>query len=142
MEIRRLTTTDAEKVVEMVRTFRSNTSNLLVSERFLQNDSNYLIACIEAEKVIGFVLGYQLQRYDGQNDMIYIHEVGVMEEYRRKGIGKMMINQLVDLCRNKEISKVFLITSKSNKPAICLYESTGAKAYCDDNVVYWYNNIK
>lgn len=141
MEIRRLKFSDAEKVVGMVAAFRSNTSNIPVSERFLCSDANYLIACIVAEKVIGFVLGYRMQRYDGQNDMVYVHEVDVLEEYQRKGIGKMMINHFLAICRDEGISKVFLITEKSNKPAVCLYESTGAKAFHDDDVVYWYNGF-
>ena len=59
MEIRRLNLTDSHKVIEMVKAFRTDTSNPIVAERFLKNDSNYVDACIEAERVIGFVLGYR-----------------------------------------------------------------------------------
>lgn len=141
MEIRRLKAFDAENLVEMVKVFRTDTSNLKVSKRFLENPYNYLIASVEGEKIVGFVLAYQLQRYDGQNDMIYIHEVSVLEEFRQKGIGKKMINEVIRICKENDISKVFLITNKSNKPAICLYESTGAKSSHNDDVVYWYNNF-
>ncbi|KUO69317.1 MAG: hypothetical protein APF77_16120 [Clostridia bacterium BRH_c25] len=141
MEIRRLKPTDSQKVIEMVKTFRTDTSNPGAAERFLQNDSNYIVACIEAERIVGFVLGYRLQRYDGQDDMIYIYEVSVLEEYRQRGIGKKMINELIGICKENKILKIFLITNKSNKPAVCLYESTGAKASHDDDIVYWYNML-
>jgi len=141
MQIGRLGTSDAGKLVEMVKTFRTDTTDLNIAERFLQNSSNYVIAGIEGEKIIGFVLGYQLQRYDGQDDMIYIHEVSVLEEFRQQGIGKKMINEVIRICKETHISKVFLVTNKSNKPAVCLYESTGAKASYDDDIVYWYKDF-
>lgn len=138
MEIRRLNFNDAEKLVGMVAEFRSDTSNISVSERFLKNDANYLVACLDAERIIGFILGYRMQRYDGQNDMVYIHEVGVLEDYWRKGIGKRMMGFFLEMCRSEGISKVFLTTEKSNKPAVCLYESMGAKPTHNDDIVYWF----
>jgi len=141
MQIGRLGTSDAGKLVEMVKTFRTDTSDLNRAERFLENSSNYVIAGIKGEKIIGFVLGYQLQRYDGQDDMVYIHEVNVLEEFRQQGIGKKMINEVIRICKETHISKVFLVTNKSNKPAVCLYESTGAKASYVDDIVYWYKDF-
>ncbi|MHB1395091.1 MAG: GNAT family N-acetyltransferase [Clostridia bacterium] len=87
--------TDSQKVIEMIKSFRTDTSNPSVAERFLKNDSNYVVAYIEAERIIGFILGYRLQRYDGQNDMMYIHEVGVLEEYRQMGIAKFFLWNVV-----------------------------------------------
>lgn len=141
MEIKRLNVEDIDEVKDMFYNFRSKNTTHEKIERFLENNNNYLIACLENEKVIGFVLAYKLQRYDEKNDMIYIHEVGVLEEYRRLGIGKKLMEYVKDICKEENLSKIFLITNKSNIPAVSLYESTDGKEMEDDNVVYWYDNI-
>ena len=50
--------------------------------------------------------------------------VGVLDEYRNKGIGKALINKMLD---NKKIEKVTLEVKKDNKNAIMLYNSLGFK---------------
>lgn len=141
MEIRRLTLADDKKILTMVEEFRSYSSKLDSVRQMLEKDMNYMIACIDNEKIIGFVLGYELQRYDGKNNMMYIHEVEILEEYRGKGIGKRIMNKLIDICQSKNMSKAFVITNKSNKRAVHLYESTGGKALDDDSIIYWYDKL-
>lgn len=141
MNIRRLNIQDVDKVKDMLYMFRSEKTTNEKVERFLEKNNNYLIAYLENKKVIGFVLAYKLQRYDEKNDMIYIHEVGVLEEYRRLGIGKKLMEYVKDICKEENLSKIFLITNKSNIPAVSLYESSGGKATEDDNVVYWYDDL-
>nr|WP_279289002.1 GNAT family N-acetyltransferase [Anaerosolibacter carboniphilus] len=125
----------------MVEEFRSYSSKLDSVRQMLEKGMNYMIACIDNEKIIGFVLGYELQRYDGKNNMMYIHEVEILDEYRGKGIGKKIMNKLIDICQSKNMSKVFVITNKSNTRAVHLYESTGGKALDDDSIVYWYDRL-
>ncbi|MBU5439618.1 GNAT family N-acetyltransferase [Tissierella sp. MSJ-40] len=141
MEYRRLNVNDFNKVIEMVKDFRSIETVAEKAKKFLKNSQNYLVVCLDHnERVIGFVLGYELNRYDDKNNMMYIHEVGILEEYRRMGIGKELMNQMKMICDTRELSKMFLITNKSNIPAVNLYESSGAKCTEDDNIVYWYEN--
>lgn len=138
MEIRRLNGDDVEKVIDMVEKFRSVITTKKKIIEFLSNNKNYIVACLDNEKIVGFVLGYELQRYDNQNNMIYIHEVNVLSEYRRQGIGKKMMNELKKLCKNNYLSKMFLITRKTNLSAVNLYKATEGKSDNDDDIVFWY----
>ncbi|MTI71590.1 MAG: GNAT family N-acetyltransferase [Firmicutes bacterium] len=138
MEIRRLNVDDAEKVTNMVQEFRSVITKEKKVFDFLANKKNYIIACLDNKKVVGFVLGYELQRYDDQNNMIYIHEVNVLPKYRRQGVGKKMIKELKKISKDKYLSKMFLITKKSNLPAINLYKATKGKSDNDEDIVFWY----
>jgi aminoglycoside 6'-N-acetyltransferase I len=110
--------------------------NIQNIESFLSGKANYLLAYIEDARIIGLALAYTLQRYDGKADMMYLHEVDVIEPARRKGIGKALIENIRDLCRAEGIMKLFLITNKSNIPAVGLYESLGASASSEDDLVY------
>ncbi len=71
--------------------------------------------------------------------MMYIHKVEILEEYREKEIGKHLIGMVKEICQSNKMSKVFVITNKSNIGAVRLYESTGDMGLDDDSIVYWYN---
>lgn len=138
MDIRRLNRENVKEVIDMVETFRSVITNKKKAIEFLNDEKNYIIACLDKERVVGFVLGYELQRYDDQNNMMYVHEVNVLSEYRRQGIGKRIMEELKKICNSRDLSKIFLITRKSNIPAISLYTSTKGKSENEDDIVFWY----
>ena len=106
---------------------------------FLSNPMNYFFACIDNNRIIGYVCGHELSRLDNAGNMLYIHGVGVHIDYRRQGVGKQMITALKQVCKSNKISKMFLYTHKTNTAACALYESTEGVAYRDDNVSYFFN---
>ncbi|WP_066500350.1 GNAT family N-acetyltransferase [Abyssisolibacter fermentans] len=140
MEVRRLNIGDAEKVIDMLENFRSEKITGDNAIKFLNDKKNYLVACLNDDKIVGFILGYELQRYDNQNNMMYVHEVDVLSEYRRQGIGKKIMYELKQICKRKNLCKMFLITRKSNIPAINLYKTTKGKSSNDDDIVFWYES--
>ncbi len=136
-DIKRLTIHDASTVKSLVKAFRSSETDDKWVEDFLVNQHNYVIACLSGASPIGFLLAYELQRYD-KNGMLYIHEVNVLPQYQRQGIGRRLIEETVKICNERALFKIFLITNKSNTAACSLYNITGAIATEDDNIVYWY----
>lgn len=124
---RRLTINDLDRVIKMNEDFREN----FVSEEscwlFLNDPKNWIYACLLNEKIIGFAYGYELNRLDQNGNMLYIHEVGILETYQNKGIGLQLMKDLKDLCKKKGICRMFLITQKHNMAACKLYEKVGEK---------------
>ena len=108
---------------------------------FLSNPMNYFFACIDNNKIIGYACGYELNRLDNAGNMLYIHGVGVHENYRRQGIGKQMMTAIKQLCRLNGISKMFLDAHKTNTAARALYDSAGGVAHRDDNVSYFFTKF-
>ena len=82
------------------------------------NDYTFILVFKENEKYVGFLI-YQLL-YEAAE----IIDIFVLEEYRNKGIGKALINKMLE---NKDIEKVTLEVKKDNKNAIMLYNSLGFK---------------
>ncbi|MCL2285586.1 MAG: GNAT family N-acetyltransferase [Firmicutes bacterium] len=109
---------------------------------FLSNPANYFFACIEDDKIIGYICGHELNRLDGTGNMLYIHGVGVHAAYRQQGVGKQMMTNIKQLCKLSGIRKIFLYTHKTNTAACALYDSTGGNATRDDNVSYFYNDFE
>lgn len=54
----------------------------------------------------------------------YLHIIAVKEEYRNKGIGKMLMNYFEEISF-KNSSKVFLVVAEFNPEAKRLYENLG-----------------
>lgn len=105
-------------------------------EKFLSNENNYLIAYIENAKILGFVLAYTLQRYDGRGEMLYLHEIDVVETHRKQGIATKLMNEIKEFKDKNGFDKIFLVTNKSNEAAVSLYESTGGVASSDDDIIF------
>ena len=82
------------------------------------NDYTFILVFKENEKYVGFLI-YQLLYESAE-----IIDIFVLDEYRNKGIGKALINKMLE---NKQIEKVTLEVKKDNKNAIMLYNSLGFK---------------
>lgn len=82
------------------------------------NDYTFILVFKENDKYIGFLI-YQLLYESAE-----IIDIFVIDEYRNKGIGKALINKMLE---NKQIEKVTLEVKNDNKNAIMLYNSLGFK---------------
>lgn len=58
-----------------------------------------------------------------------IINVAVAKDMRRQGIGRFMVEQMLDICRNCGVTSVFLEHRASNTAAAALYESFGFQKY-------------
>ncbi len=51
--------------------------------------------------------------------------IAVDKDYRRKGIGRKLIDAMIHICAKNKGENIFLEVRESNKPAISLYEAMG-----------------
>lgn len=58
-------------------------------------------------------------------DECQIVNVAVSQDARKMGIGSLLIEGLLDFCRNNDVCKLFLEVRESNEAAIKLYEKFG-----------------
>ncbi len=73
----------------------------------------------EQDKIFGFITGASVF------DSVYVDELIVLEEHRRKGIGTSLIKQVEDYHRNKQFSYIELCTNEFQ--ARPFYEKLGFK---------------
>jgi len=55
---------------------------------------------------------------------------GILEEYRMKGYGEVLLKYLIYLCKINSIPEIFIRVEESNTKAINLYKKVGFKKYC------------
>ena len=107
----------------------------------LARDENYLyIASVDAQPV-GFLLAYRVPRVDRDQDMIYLYEIAVLPEQRRRGIGSRMIQELKEECRSNNVMVMWVGTEADNVAARALYESMGAKCQGETYAEYTYEEF-
>ena len=62
---------------------------------------------------------------EDQSDLFSILRVGVMPEYQRQGIGREMMDFLIQLARNEQVPKILLEVHEFNLEAQHLYFASG-----------------
>ncbi|MDD5339442.1 MAG: GNAT family N-acetyltransferase [Dehalococcoidales bacterium] len=133
---------DVDLAVKAMKTIKCVIDNLPVElatptamQVFLANPLNYLLVAVEGERTLGYLFAYELQRPDRKQSMMFLYDITVLDEYRRKGVGTALIERLKTLCDNKHIMKMFVPTSRSNIAAVNLYQKTGAVISTDADAV-------
>lgn len=58
---------------------------------------------------------------------LYIEDLYVRPEFRGKGIGKALLNEVIKLAKQRNCGRVEWVVLDWNKPAIDFYKSIGAK---------------
>lgn len=77
---------------------------------------------VEADdKVVGFALCYiRFSTWKGQR--LYLEDLIVTEELRGKGLGKMLMDRLIEVCKERKYSGMVWQVLDWNKPAIDFYK--------------------
>ena len=68
--------------------------------------------------------------------MMNIHDVMVLETYRKKGIGRSLMNALIEEAQKRNCSRVTLEVRKDNLPAQNLYRDLGFHEL-EPDMFYW-----
>ena len=84
-------------------------------EKQLTLDTSRFVVAKSGEKVVGY-MGLQIFSAEG-----YVTNVAVLPEYRRQGIGRLLLSEEM----KNDMAFISLEVRESNLPAIRLYESVG-----------------
>jgi GNAT superfamily N-acetyltransferase len=126
--IRRLGVGD-EAVVQALAAREPQTA-LLADERTI-----FLVA-FEDEDPIGFVLAHELPRRHGDPTKLFVYEVDVREDRRRRGVATALMARLEELARERGVKEGFLITDEANTAAMALYAGLSGDRSRDDDVIW------
>lgn len=90
-----------------------------------REDSIVLLALTDIGVAVGFILGRVLQGAGDAPTHAEIYNVGVVDEFRKLGIGTSLLANFLDISRAFSVSHVFLEVRQSNAPAIRFYSAHG-----------------
>ena len=93
--------------------------------KLLENTSFLSIVAKSGIEVVGGLTVYILDSYQEEVSSIYIYDLGVREEFQNRGIGKSLINFLVEYSKSNNIQDIFVDTEQiDNEGAIAFYRKT------------------
>jgi len=122
-----------EQVSELFRQLSPNKTQLDL-EQILDDKNQITVAyCEDNNKIIGIALMCTYKVISGNKG--WIEDVVVDSASRGKGIGRKLINLLVEVGEKKELSEILLFTEDHRLAAINLYLKVGfklkeSKIYC------------
>jgi aminoglycoside 3-N-acetyltransferase I len=134
-----LTGADVKTFKELLRVFGeafediSTYQDAVPSDGYLQSflSKPHVIALValDEKSVVGGLVAYELEKFEQDRREIYIYDLAVAADHRRKGIATRLIRELQRIGKERKAYVIFVQADKekSDEPAIKLYESLGIK---------------
>ena len=105
-------------------------------ERYLANSANWMGVAIHVGQVVGMVMAVVHTHPDKPTEL-FLDEIGTGDDWRRKGIARVLMQKTFDRADEEGIDEIWLGTESDNIPAQKLYE--GFKHEREDAVIYYFD---
>jgi ribosomal protein S18 acetylase RimI-like enzyme len=106
------------------------------TRRFLAQPGHHLLLAYDGGTPAGFVTGVELTHPDKGTEM-FLYELGVAEEHRRRGIGKALVAELARLAREANCYGMWVLTEDDNHAALATYHAAGGARESESVMVSW-----
>ena len=120
MKIRQLQHSDIKQVINLWTSSFSRNFNKTLNPDYLNDPTSTTMVVFEGNTIIGVAsihIIYKLSRTLG-----LIEDVAVNKDHRGKGIGKSLVEKLIEIGKQKNCDKIVLNTSEKNSK---FYEKIG-----------------
>jgi len=120
MKIRQLQHNDIKQVINLWTSSFSRNFNKTLNPDYLNDPTSTTMVVFEGNTIIGVAsihIIYKLSRTLG-----LIEDVAVNKDHRGKGIGKSLVEKLIEIGKQKNCDKIVLNTSEKNSK---FYEKIG-----------------
>ena len=94
---------------------------------FLGKQHFIVLAALDGDTVVGGLVAYELQKFEQERKELYIYDLAVSAEHRRKGIATNLIRELQQVAQERGVYVIFVQADPGDTPAISLYESLGLR---------------
>lgn len=86
-----------------------------------------VVVARHGDEVIGGLAAYELQKFERDRREIYIYDLAVALEHRRKGVATGLIGELTRIARERRAYVIYVQADKVDAPAIALYDGLGSR---------------
>ncbi len=117
-----------------ISTYQDNVPSDKYLQKILSKQDFIAVVALCDNKIVGGLVAYVLEKFEQDRREIYIYDLGVNEENRKKGVATNLILKLKDIAKEKDAHVIYVQADKVDEPAIKLYESLG-----DKNDVYHFD---
>lgn len=96
-------------------------TDLLADPRFIA------LAALEGDRVVGALAAYELRKFEQQRSEIYIYDLAVAADRRRRGIATALIDALRPVAVAAGAWVIYVQADMEDEPAVALYTKLGAR---------------
>jgi GNAT superfamily N-acetyltransferase len=104
--------------------------------RFLDDPTVVVAVALAHDEPAGLAYGNVIRR--PTRDLLMLYEIGVVERYRRQGVGTALVERLKQVCADRQLAEMFVLTGETNVAAMALYRKTGGIRPNRDDVMFIY----
>jgi ribosomal protein S18 acetylase RimI-like enzyme len=95
------------------------------TERFLVEAGHHLLIAYVDGEPAGMVSGVEVTHPDKGTEL-FLYELGVDERFRGRGVGRALVEALVELARAAGCYGMWVLTDADNDAALATYRAAGA----------------
>lgn len=96
-------------------------------KKLLADDKFIALAAYVDGEMAGALAAYELVKFEAERSEIYIYDLAVIEQYRRKGVATALIEEVRLVARKKGAWVVFVQADPPDEPAVALYDKLGTR---------------
>ena len=111
------------KITKLYYQLNDSIKQLSLSQILEENRNLIFALCSDDDEVVGIAMMATYRVISGHKGMI--EDVVVDQRHRGKGIGRMLMEKLLQEGRNRELDEILLFSGHHRTPAINLYKSLG-----------------
>lgn len=117
-----------EAMVERAEPLFDGPVDPAATQAFLADERHHLlIAYTDEDEPAGFVSAVEMFHPDKPKPEMFLNELGVEPAYQRRGIATALMKELIELCRSRGCSEMWVGTEETNTAALRTYETTRGK---------------
>jgi ribosomal protein S18 acetylase RimI-like enzyme len=98
--------------------------------------TTYVFVAWQSQTPVGYLCAYRFPRLDRIGDQVYLFDIEVAPSARRSGIGRQLVDCLLDACRAGGVTLVWARTALDNVAAQRTFEAAGGRRVSETYVEY------
>jgi ribosomal protein S18 acetylase RimI-like enzyme len=103
---------------------------------FFRSPDHHLAVAIENGMVVGFASAVRYFHPDKARPELWVNEVGVAPSHQNRGVGKAIMNALLEFARHAGCAEAWVLTERNNQPAMGLYKAAGGEEEQEEIVMF------
>lgn len=121
--IRKAGINDVDGIMSVERTGISHPWDKASIEATVKDDNKVCVVACAGEKITGYIYASFVL------DEAEIGNICVLPELRGQGVGRKLMEELLNILKSVEVTRIFLEVESDNEGAIALYEKCGFVRY-------------